>query len=222
MDRGAMIVDIADAQYALDMDDAAGEILGFFDDYSYRDKEAQNMAALFNAQYTDSGDEFAPFMVALRDQGGLAQTLDMASSVSKVVIAIFVVVMSIVLWNAGLMGSLRRYGEIGVRLAIGEEKGHIYRTLIIEALMIGAIGSFFGTGLGIALSYYLQVHGLDISAVMSNASMIISDVMRAQVTPTSFIIGFAPGLLATFLGTAISGLGIYQRQTSQLAKEFES
>jgi putative ABC transport system permease protein len=146
----------------------------------------------------------------------------MASAVSTVVIAIFVVVMSIVLWNAGLMGSLRRYGEIGVRLAIGEEKGHIYRTLIIEALMIGAVGSLLGTGLGIAFSYYLQVQGLDISAVLQNASMIISDVMRAQVTPTSFVIGFVPGLLATFLGTAISGLGIYRRQTSQLAKEFES
>ncbi|MGD9380163.1 MAG: FtsX-like permease family protein [candidate division WOR-3 bacterium] len=222
MDRGAMLIDITDAQYALDMNDAAGEILGFFDDHIYRDEQAQVMAVSFNEEYTDPDDEFSPVMLALREQGGLSQTLDMASAVSTVVIAIFVVVMSIVLWNAGLMGSLRRYGEIGVRLAIGEEKGHIYRTLIIEALMIGAVGSLLGTGLGIAFSYYLQVQGLDISAVLQNASMIISDVMRAQVTPTSFVIGFVPGLLATFLGTAISGLGIYRRQTSQLAKEFES
>ena len=222
MDRGAMLVDIADAQRALDMEDAAGEILGFFNDDIYRDRHAQKIAALFNAQYTDQDDEFSPMMLVLREQGGLDQTLDMASAVSTVVIVIFVVVMSIVLWNAGLMGSLRRYGEIGVRLAIGEEKGHIYRTLIIESLMIGVIGSLLGTGLGIALSYYLQVHGLDISAMLKNASVIISDVIRAQVTPTSYAIGFVPGLLATFMGTAISGLGIYKRQTSQLAKEFES
>jgi len=221
MDRGAMLLDIADAQYALDMEDAAGEILGYFDDFVYRDKQALDIASWFNAQYSND-DEFSPIMLALREQGGLAQTLDMASSVSTVVIAIFVVVMSIVLWNAGLMGSLRRYGEIGVRLAIGEEKSHIYRTLIIEALMIGVIGSFIGTALGIAISYYLQVQGLDISAVLKNASMIISDVMRARVTPTSYVIGFIPGLLATFLGTVISGLGIYKRQTSQLAKEFEA
>lgn len=221
MDRGAMLVDITDAQYALDMNDAAGEILGFFDDYIYRDKQSQDMAKVFNVQYTNDG-EFSPLMVTLREQGGLAQTLDMASSVSTVLIAVFVAVMSVVLWNAGLMGSLRRYGEIGVRLAIGEEKTHIYRTLIMEALMIGVIGSVIGTALGIAISYYLQVQGLDISAMLKNASMIISDVMRAQVTPASFIIGFIPGLLATFLGTAISGLGIYKRQTSQLAKEFEA
>jgi putative ABC transport system permease protein len=222
MDRGAMLVAMSDAQYALDMEDAAGEILGYYDDFIYRDKQAHDMAALFNEQYTDTEDEFSPMMVALRQQGGLSQTLDMASSVSSVLIAVFVVVMSIVLWNAGLMGSLRRYGEIGVRLAIGEEKGHIYRTLIVEALMIGVIGSVIGTACGVAISYYLQVQGLDISVTLKNASMIISDVMRARVTTTSYVIGFIPGLLATFLGTVISGLGIYKRQTSQLAKEFEA
>ena len=34
--------------------------------------------------------------------------------------------------------------------------------------------------------------------------------------------GFVPGLAATFLGKAVSGIGIYKRQTSRLAKEFEA
>jgi putative ABC transport system permease protein len=38
----------------------------------------------------------------------------------------------------------------------------------------------------------------------------------------SFFIGFIPGLLATILGTSISGIGIYKRQTSQLFKELEA
>jgi putative ABC transport system permease protein len=42
------------------------------------------------------------------------------------------------------------------------------------------------------------------------------------VTPVSYVIGFVPGLAATFLGRAVSGTGIYKRQTAQLAKEFES
>jgi putative ABC transport system permease protein len=46
-------------------------------------------------------------------------------------------------------------------------------------------------------------------------------VVRAKVTPVSYVIGFVPGLIATFLGTSISGLGIYKRQTSQLIKELE-
>jgi putative ABC transport system permease protein len=51
--------------------------------------------------------------------------------------------------------------------------------------------------------------------------MLISNILRARVTPLCYAIGFVPGLLATLLGTAVSGIGIYRRQTSQLFKELE-
>jgi len=222
MDRGAILADISDIQIALDMQDAAGEILGFFKDYLYRHEKAEEITTAFNTRYMKENDEFSPVMATLRNQGGLADILDMIKYFSGVIIGIFVVVMSIVLWNAGLMGSLRRYGEIGVRLAIGEDKGHIYRSLIAESLMIGFFGSFLGTALGVAVAYFLQVKGINISSLMKNASLLISDVMRARVTLGCFMIGFIPGLLATLLGTAISGIGIYKRQTSQLFKELEA
>ena len=221
MDRGAMLTDISDIQRALDMDDTAGEIIGYFRDDIYRNNTASIIAEEFNSKNAGE-DEFRPVMVTLRNQAGLAQTLDLSAYISAVLIGLFVIVMSIVLWNAGLMASLRRYGEIGVRLAIGENKGHIYRSMIAESLMVGFFGSVLGTAIGVAISYYLQVHGIDISSMLKNASMMISDVMKAQVTPVSFFIGFIPGLLATLLGTSISGIGIYQRQTSQLAKELEA
>jgi putative ABC transport system permease protein len=221
MDRGAMLTDISDIQSALDMDDTAGEIVGYFRDDIYRNNTASIIAEEFNSKNAGD-DEFRPVMVTLRNQAGLAQTLDLSAYISAVLIGLFVIVMSIVLWNAGLMASLRRYGEIGVRLAIGENKGHIYRSMIAESLMVGFFGSVLGTAIGVAISYYLQVHGIDISSMLKNASMMISDVMKAQVTPVSFFIGFIPGLLATLLGTSISGIGIYQRQTSQLAKELEA
>jgi putative ABC transport system permease protein len=160
-------------------------------------------------------------MQSLGQQNGLGEMLDLMDMFSSLVITIFVMVMSIVLWNAGLIGSLRRYGEIGVRLAIGENKGHLYRSMIAESLMIGSFGSILGTAVGLAIAYYMQVKGINISSFLKNASMMISDVMRARVTPTSFFIGLVPGLIATFLGTSISGIGIYRRQTSQLMKELE-
>jgi putative ABC transport system permease protein len=110
---------------------------------------------------------------------------------------------------------------MGIRLAIGEDKGHVYRSLVLESAMIGTFGSFAGTVLGLLIAYYLQTVGIDISSMMKNASMMLSDVLRAKITPTGYYIGFVPGLAATILGTALSGLGIYRRQTSQLAKEFE-
>ena len=221
MDRGAIIADIDDIQFALDMPDAAGEILGYFNDFIYRDEAAVRVVADFNDRFADKDDEFSPVMITLKNQNELASYIDIVSSFTGVIIGIFLFVMSIVLWNAGLMGSLRRYGEIGLRLAIGEDKGHVYRSLVVESLVIGLVGSILGTIVGLAFSYYLQVKGVNIGSMMKNATILMSDVMRARVTLTSYFIGFIPGLLATLLGTSIAGIGIYKRQTSQLFKELE-
>ena len=221
MDRGAIIADIRDIQQALNMQNAAGEILGFFDDFQYHEKRANEIKYAFNARYQNQEDEFSPLMKTLHDQNGLGEMLDVFAVATGIILSIFVFVMFIVLWNAGLMGSLRRYGEIGVRLAMGEDKGHVYRTMLFESLMISLTGSAIGTVFGLAVSYYLQSNGIDFSSMMRNASMLMSNVMRAQVTPTSYVIGFVPGILATLLGTAVAGIGIYKRQTSQLFKELE-
>ncbi len=222
MDRGAMIADISDIQIALDMQDAAGEILGYFDDYVYRDAKANSIKSAFNSKYTNENDEFSPVMETLSDQSGLADLLEMLRMFTGAIIVIFLSVMSIVLWNAGLMGSLRRYGEIGIRLAMGEDKGHLYRSLIGESLLIGFFGSVIGTAIGLGVAYYLQEHGFDIGAMMKNASLMLTNVIRARITPFTLVIGFIPGLGATFLGTAIAGIGVYRRQTSRLMKEMDT
>ena len=222
MDRTAMIADLADIQSALDMSDAAGEILGFFGDSIYHREKADEMAVSFNSRYKDQTDEFRPIMVTLRNQNSLSALLDQFSYATGVITGIFLVAMSLVMWNAGLLGNLRRYGEIGVRLAIGEDKGHVYRSMIYESLMIGFLGSVAGTAVGLAISYYVQAKGINVSSIVKNAEVMIPTVMRARVTPFSYFIGFIPGLLATLLGASFSGIGIYKRQTSQLFKELET
>jgi putative ABC transport system permease protein len=130
--------------------------------------------------------------------------------------------MSVVLWNVGLIGGLRRNGEMGLRLAIGEDKRHVYGAMIIESLIIGGAGSVMGTAVGLAVAWYLQVHGLDIGSMARNSTMMVSNVVRAQITGETYVIGFIPGLLSTVLGAALSGIGIYKRQTAQLFKELET
>ncbi|MGA7161796.1 MAG: FtsX-like permease family protein [Bacteroidota bacterium] len=229
MDKGTMIADISDVQQALDMEHGAGEILGFSPDDLYHEDRANAVTADFNSHYKNPSEDtikvtasFAPVMGTLRTESGLSEYLDYVSLFSDVIIGVFVVAMSIVLWNAGLTGSLRRYGEIGVRLAVGEDKRHIYFSLLAESLMIGFIGTLAGTAIGLAVAYYGQVKGLDIGSVLKDSTMMMPNVIRSDITPFTFVIGFLPGLLATFLGTAISGIGIYKRQTSELFKELET
>ena len=222
MDRAAMIMDITDAQTTLNMEDAAGEILGYFNNRVYVDEQALQLTETFNAFYQTSEDEFNPVMITLRDQKGLAGYLDMVDYMIFVILGIFIFAMSIVLWNTGLIAGLRRYGEIGVRLAIGEDKGGVYRSLILESVLVGLVGSVIGTGIGLFFAYYLQNHGLDVSAWMQKSTMLMSSVMRGRVTSVTYYIGFIPGLFSIVLGTMLSGIGIFRRQTAQLFKELEA
>lgn len=221
LDRGAILVDIADARQALDMEDAAPEILGYFNDGEYDDEKAQQIATAFNAKYAEDPDEYAPVMKRLKEQSDMASRIDMADSMRAILVSIFVFSMSIVLWNIGLLGGLRRYSEFGIRLALGEEKKHIYKTMIYEAILIGVIGSILGTAIGLLGAYYLQEVGVDFSSMMKNVSMMVPQIYRAIITPDAFFIGFIPGVLSMVLGAALSGIGIYKRQTAQLFKELE-
>lgn len=221
MDKGAIIIDISDAQLMLDMPDGAGELVGFLNDGVYVDEKAQQISASFNQRYAASDDEFAPVMLPLREQNNLASYLDYVDTFSALFVIIFVIAMSLVLWNTGLLGGLRRYQEYGIRLALGEDKGHIYRSMVLEAILIGVIGSVIGTTLGLGLTSYLQVHGIDIGDMMADSSMMMPTVMRARVTPSLFYIGFIPGLFAMVLGNMLSGIGIYKRETATLFKELE-
>jgi len=221
LDRGAIIADIQDVQSALDMDNAAGEILGIFKDNTYNMERAEIIKQQFNAVHTDSDDKFSPEMLQLKDIGFLGDYVKLIDGLSTMLVTVFVVMMSIILWNVGLLGGIRRYGEVGLRLAIGERKGHIYRSMIYESIMIGIIGSIIGTALGLGSSYWLQATGFNVGDMMKNATMMLPGVFRAKVTTQTYYIGFFPGVISMVLGTMLSGIGIYKRQTAQLFKELE-
>ena len=222
LDRGAVIADIEDIRDALDMNDAAGEILGFFRDGFYNDESALKIAEQYNSFNSGNTDEFVPVMKSLSQQGSMGQYVNMADYWSNYIAVVFIIAMSLVLWNAGLLGGLRRYGEVGVRLAMGEEKGHIYRTMIYESIMIGLAGSLIGTFFGLLFAWLIQEYGIDISGLMEGSSLMMPTTIRARIMPSDFYLGFIPGLISTVIGTMLSGIGIYRRQTARLFKELEA
>jgi putative ABC transport system permease protein len=221
MDRGAILLDITAAQEMLDMEDGTGEILGFYNNGVYDDKAAIALDTAFNEKMKDNPDEYAPEMFTLRAQNNLGDLLDYANNMSAIFVIIFVGAMSVVLWNTGLIGGLRRYQEFGIRLALGESKGKIYRSLVLEATLIGIIGSLVGTSLGLLGAFYLQNYGINIEGMVDNSSMMMPTVMRAKVTPDLYYIGFIPGVFAMVFGNMLSGIGIYKRETATLFKELE-
>ena len=221
LDRGGMVADINSIRMALDMQDATGEILGYLPGDEYDDLQAASIAASFNEKYSSEADEFSPVMLSLREQNTMTMYLDMVDYFKSMIIGIFMVAMAIVLWNSGLLGGLRRYGEMGLRIAIGEEKSHIYRSLIIESVFIGFAGSVVGTAIGLFFASLLT-KGIDIGGMMQGSNMMMQGVMKARITVDAYYIGFIPGIFATALGTALAGIGIFKRKTAQLFKELQA
>ncbi len=222
LDRGAIITDLQDARNALDMQDATSEILGFFRDGFYNNKSALSISATFSSTYKSNNDDFAPVMLTLSQQGSMGQYVKMSDYWANYIALVFIIAMSLVLWNAGLLGGLRRYGEFGVRLAMGEEKGHVFRTLIYESILIGIAGSVAGTLAGLFFAWLIQKYGIDISGMMKGSTLMMPSVIRAQITPSDYYLGFIPGLVSTVVGTMLSGTGIYRRQTARLFRELEA
>ena len=224
-DKQMMLVDLSGARLALDMDNAASAIFGFTHSLYYDDETAVALRTDYNNTKSDSLDIFSPFMLALRDGNQMGTMVDISGAMMAIMGGIFLVIVMIVLWNMGLMNGLRRYGEIGLRLAMGESKGQVYRSMISEAVIIGLTGTVVGTGIGLAITYYVQENGIDYTKgieALSNSSMVMPNIFYAQVTPDLFYIGFIPGVLATVLGTMLAGMAIYKREMAQLFKELET
>lgn len=177
----------------------------------------------FNKTYTVKDDEFTPVIFSMADDTSISLYLGLSKYMGALITSVFIIAMSLVLWNAGLLGGLRRYGEIGLRLAMGEEKGHVYRSMLYESVMIGVAGTLVGTLFGLFFAWLLQKYGLDIGEFTKNAtaSVMMPNVVRARITTTDYYIGLVPGIISTFIGTALSGIGIYKRKTAQLFKELE-
>ncbi|GAB1467915.1 hypothetical protein MASR2M64_06070 [Candidatus Cloacimonadota bacterium] len=221
IDRGGIVADIEDIRNFLDMQGGASEYIGFLPGGLYDDKQVQAIKQQFNAKY-HTDDEFSPVMLALTDQNDLGNLLNYMAVTMGMITFVFILIISIVLWNAGLMNSIRRYGEFGLRLALGEPKHHLYSWLIIESVAIGIIGSFIGATIGILIIIYFHIHGFNFGMFTKDTSMMIENMVYTTVRLKNVLMGTIPGLAATILGAMLAGIGIFSRKTSQLFKELET
>jgi len=145
-----------------------------------------------------------------------------SENVQTIIVMIFIIAMAIVLWNAGLIGGLRRYGEFGLRLAIGESKHEVYWRIVLESLLIGIVGSIIGVIFGLLISWYMEAIGINLGDILKDSNFLMSTIMRSHISFTTYYIGFVPGIFSTVIGAMLAGIGIYKRQTANLFKELEA
>lgn len=221
LDRGAVIADISDIRAMLDMEGGAGEVLAYFKHGRYRHGEVKALKEDFNSRFSGP-DEFDVEMLALTDQGNLGYFLSIMKSSLGIVSFVFILILGIVLWNSGLMNGIRRWGEFGLRLAVGERKSQVYFSLVIEAIVLGIAGSILGILVGGAISLYFNYHPIDVSAYARSSSIVSDSMISTSFSLKGLLTGLLTGVMSTFIGAALAGIPIFRRQTSQLFKELET
>ena len=221
LDKGAVVADFEDICSLADMEGGAGEILAYFRHGEYRAREVKAIRDDFNARFSGEG-EFDPVMISLSEQNNMGYLIRLMDQSFGIMATIFVLIMGIVLWNSGLMNGIRRWGEFGVRLAVGERKSHVYRSLLLEAVVIGIVGSAIGALLGALISLYFKKNGIDLTAYGQNSTIVADNVIYTTISLPMLLTAFIPGVFSTLLGAALAGIAIFKRQTSQLFKELET
>lgn len=221
LDQGGIIANLDDIRVFLDMLDGASEILGFFPSGEYNEQQAQAVKSGFNKQF-NTKDDFAPTLLTLSDQNNLGFLIRYMDFAVAIMLFVFISIISIVLWNAGLMNGIRRYGEFGLRLAMGERKTHLYGWLLMEALAIGLTGSVIGALIGCLISWYFHIYGIDMSAFSRSSSILMENIIYTNTSVRSVLLSIMQGIVSTLIGAMLAGIGIFGRKTSQLFKELET
>ena len=91
----------------------------------------------------------------------LAQFVEMEKSMGTLFVSIVVVVASIGILNTMLMAVYERIKEIGAMSAFGYKRRNIIALFLLEGLIIGIIGAIVGLILGVGVTQYFSVVGID-------------------------------------------------------------
>ncbi len=229
MDKKMVLIDLADAQYSFYMEDMVTDWLGFAPrEYSLLDYDKIKME--MNPALSKWGEsppeswakDDQPLLLSIRDQQNIGALTDKFYVIKGFVVGIFTFLMILVLWNAGILSGIHRYGEMGLRLAFGEPHWKLVFTVAVEGLLIGILGAIAGSIFGGAFTWFLQDVGINMGDNFAQTGMMINDVVRSRLTLGGFVKGIVPGLFASVAGNLVASLAIYKRSEANLFRELEA
>ncbi len=91
------------------------------------------------------------------------QMLTISKSSNWVTYLLIYIVAAIGLLNTQRMSALERKREFGVLMAIGMRPRKMFRMILTESVVLGTLGGFIGTALGLSVVWYHATAGLDLA-----------------------------------------------------------
>ena len=94
---------------------------------------------------------------------GLRQAIEMDLVSGLIFYGLLIIVVAFSILNTFLMAIFERTKEFGVMMAVGTTPRRLTKILLIESISMTLIGIITGICIGIGITYYFQIHGIDFS-----------------------------------------------------------
>jgi putative ABC transport system permease protein len=140
---------------------------------------------------------------------GLRQAIEMDLVSGLIFYGLLIIVVAFSILNTFLMAIFERTKEFGVMMAIGTTPRRLTKVLLIESMSMTAVGILAGILLGIGVTYYFQIHGLDFGGGSELLSQFgITGRMYPKLSLLSVSIGPCMVLFFTFMAALYPALKV--------------
>jgi ABC-type lipoprotein release transport system permease subunit len=140
---------------------------------------------------------------------GLRQAIEMDLISGLIFYGLLIIVVAFSILNTFLMAIFERTKEFGVMMAIGTTPRRLTKILLIESITITLIGTLAGICIGIGITYYFQINGIDFSGGSELLSQFgITGRMYPKLSFLSVSIGPFMVLLITFFAALYPALKV--------------
>jgi len=118
-----------------------------------------------------------------KSMANLADAIRLDYASQKFIFLVIVLIVTIGVVNTLLMSVMERIPEFGVILALGASPRRLWRMLLCESLLLGAVGMLLGSICGSLLTWYLVDTGIDLRHFVDSSvefgGVLFDPVMRA-------------------------------------------
>jgi putative ABC transport system permease protein len=205
-DRSAMQIPLSTFQDTFSMEEAVHEVVVIaksLSDVSRIKAQLKAALAVLNNRKPLKTLDWQELMPGLRQ----AIEMDLVSGLIFYGLLIIVVAFSIL--NTFLMAIFERTKEFGVMMAVGTTPRRLTKILLIESMSMTLIGIITGIFIGVGITYYFQIHGIDFSGGSELLSQFgITGRMYPKLSLLSVSIGPFMVLFFTFLAALYPALKI--------------
>ena len=140
---------------------------------------------------------------------GLRQAIEMDLVSGLIFYALLIIVVAFSILNTFLMAIFERTREFGVLMAIGTTPRRLTKVLLTESMVMTAVGIMAGILIGIAITYYFQMNGIDFSGGSDLLSQFgITGRMYPKLSLLSVSIGPIMVLFFTFIAALYPALKV--------------